>query len=237
MRPGVFWFLIFAVGLGGLVYYLVSRNPGAVETTGEGFSLFYSVLLALVAGSAILGYRGLRASGGLRELGSLAKSAIAWIAIVVVLVLGYSYRSDLGRLKDRLMGELAPASPIATGARRIVVRAGPGGHFSIDARVNGRPVRFLIDTGATDIVLSPADARRIGFDLGRLRYTRAYRTANGMVSGAPVILNDLTIGPLRFSRLAASVNGAPMRGSLLGISFLKRFRSYEVKDNTLTLRY
>ena len=215
MRHGTFWFLVFAIGLGGLVYILVRLNPGAIETTGEGFSLLYLVLWGLVVGSSILGYRGLRASGGLRELGSLAKSAIAWIAIAVVLVLGYSYRSELGRLKDRLMG----------------------GHFSIDARVNGRPVRFLIDTGATDIVLSPADAKRVGFDLRRLHYTRAYRTANGVVSGAPVILNDLSVGPLRFTRLAASVNGAPMRGSLLGISFLNRFKSYEVKDNTLTLRY
>lgn len=237
MRHGTFWFLVFAIGLGGLVYILVRLNPGAIETTGEGFSLLYLVLWGLVVGSSILGYRGLRASGGLRELGSLAKSAIAWIAIAVVLVLGYSYRSELGRLKDRLMGELSPASPIATGPRSIVVRAGPGGHFSIDARVNGRPVRFLIDTGATDIVLSPADAKRVGFDLRRLHYTRAYRTANGVVSGAPVILNDLSVGPLRFTRLAASVNGAPMRGSLLGISFLKRFKSYEVKNNTLTLRY
>lgn len=237
MRPGTFWFLIFAIGLGGLVYALVSRNPGAIGTTGEGFTLFYLVLVALFLGSSILGYRGIRAGGGFRELGSLARSAVAWIAIIAVLVLGYSYRSELGRLKDRLMGELSPASPIAAGPRSIVVRAGPGGHFSIDARVNGTPVRFLIDTGATDIVLSPADARRVGFDLRTLRYTRVYRTANGMVSGAPVILDDLVVGPLRFTRLAASVNGAPMRGSLLGISFLKRFRSYEVKDNTLTLRY
>lgn len=237
MRPGPFWFLVFAIGLGGLVYYLISRNPGAIGTAGEGFGLLYLVLIGLVAGSSILGYRGLRASGGLREIGSLAKSAAAWAAIAVVLVLGYSYRSELGRLKDRLMGELAPASPIATGPRSIVVRAGPGGHFSIDTQVNGRAVRFLIDTGATDIVLSPDDARRVGFDLRRLRYTRAYRTANGTVSGAPVVLNDLVVGPLRFTRLAATVNGAPMRGSLLGISFLKRFRSYEVKDNVLTLRY
>ncbi len=237
MRPGVFWYLIFAIFLGGLVFYLVSYNPGTIETTGERFNLLYLVMLGLVVGSSILGYRGIRASGGFRELGSLAKSAVAWIAIAVVLVLGYSYRGEIGRFKDRLMGELAPASPISTGPRSIVVRAGPGGHFNIDARVNGRPVRFLIDTGATDIVLSPADARRVGFDLRQLRYTRAYRTANGVVSGAPVILNDLAVGPLRFTRLAASVNGAPMRGSLLGITFLRRFKSYEVKDNTLTLRY
>ena len=65
--------------------------------------------------------------------------AVAWIAIAVVLVLGFSYRGEIGRLKDRLMGELAPASPISTGPRSIVVRAGLGGHFNIDARVNGRP--------------------------------------------------------------------------------------------------
>ena len=92
-------------------------------------------------------------------------------------------------------------------------------------------------TTSSHLVTKLHHAVLVGFDLRQLRYTRAYRTANGVVSGAPVILNDLAVGRLRFTRLAASVNGAPMRGSLLGITFLRRFKSYEVKDNTLTLRY
>jgi aspartyl protease family protein len=237
MRPGVFWFLVFAIALGGLVAYLASSYPGALDSTGDRMGLLYLVLLGLVVGSSILGFRGLRRSGAIQSLGFAAKTAIAWIAITAVLVLGYSYRHELTEMKDRLLGELAPASPRATGAGRMTVRAGPRGHFYIDAKVNGRPVRFLVDTGASDIVLSPADARRIGLDPRKLAYTRVYSTANGVVRGAPVTLRSLAVGPLRYTQMPASVNGAPMSGSLLGQTFLRRLKGYSVRNGVLTLDY
>jgi aspartyl protease family protein len=237
MRAGYVWYLVFVAALGGLIAYLISNYPGAVEGTQDRASLIYYVLWGLVLGSAIIGFRGLRRRGGLASLGFAAKSILAWAVLAIVLVLGYSYRADLGAMKNRILGELAPASPIATGARRIAVRAGPYGHFYIDAEVNGQPVRFLVDTGASDIVLSPADARRVGLDPGSLSYTRAYGTANGMVRGAPVVLRSLAVGPLRIADMPASVNGAPMNGSLLGQTFLKRLRGYSVREGVLTLDY
>jgi len=237
MRPGVFWFLVFAIALGGLIAYLLSAYPVALDGTGDKAGLIYYVLWGLVLGSAILGFRGIRASGGWQSLSFALKSAIAWIAVIGVLVLGYSYRHELGGIKNRILGEMAPASPISTGAGRITVRAGANGHFFIDAEVNGKPVRFLVDTGASDIVLSPADARRVGFDPGRLSYTRVYSTANGIVRGAPVTLRSLTVGPLRITDMPASVNGAAMSGSLLGQSFLRRLKGYAVRNGVLTLDY
>ncbi|HUT51221.1 MAG TPA: TIGR02281 family clan AA aspartic protease [Alphaproteobacteria bacterium] len=237
MRSGFFWFLVFAVALGGLIAYLISNFPGALDGPGDKANLIYLVLLGLLVGSSIIGFRGLRQRGALRSLSFAARAGTVWVVIAVVLVLGYSYRRDLGAIKDRILGELAPASPIATGAGQIAVRAGPRGHFYIDAQVNGRPVRFLVDTGASDIVLSPADARRIGFDPGRLAYTRIYSTANGTVRGAPVTLGSLALGPLRLTDVPASVNGAPMSGSLLGQTFLRRLKGYSVRNGVLTLNY
>jgi aspartyl protease family protein len=93
----------------------------------------------------------------------------------------------------------------------------------------------MVDTGASDVVLSPADARRLGFDLAELKFTRIYQTANGTVRGAPVRLRRITIGPIEIEDVRASVNGAPMGTSLLGMSFLGRLMGYEVTTDTLTL--
>ena len=127
MRPGVFWFLVFVLALGALIAYLIDAYPGALNDRESSADLIYSVIVIVALGSAILGYRGLRAAGGLRSLGFAAKSGVAWVAIVAALVLGYSYRHELGLMKNRIVGEMAPASPISTGKRRITVRAGPRG--------------------------------------------------------------------------------------------------------------
>lgn len=237
MRSGYLWFLVFAAALGGLIAYLISNYPWALDGSGDKANLIYLVLLGLIVGSSIIGFRGLRRRGALASLSFAAKAGLAWVVIAVVLVLGYSYRTELGGIKNRILGEMAPASPIATGAGRIAVRAGANGHFFIDAAVNGKPVRFLVDTGASDIVLSPDDARRVGLDPGGLSYTRVYSTANGTVRGAPVTLRSLAVGPLRITDMPASVNGAPMNGSLLGQSFLRRLKGYSVRDGVLTLDY
>jgi aspartyl protease family protein len=237
MRSGYVWFLVFAAALGGLIAWLISNYPSALDGPDDKASLIYYVLWGLLLGSAIVGILGVNRRGLRATLAFAAKSGLAWVVIAAVLILGYSYRYELGNIKNRILGELAPASPIVTRPGRLAVRAGPNGHFFIDAEVNGEPVRFLVDTGASDIVLSPADARRVGFDPGRLSYTRVYSTANGIVRGAPVTLRSLRVGPLRLSDMPASVNGAAMNGSLLGQSFLKRLKGYSVRKGVLTLDY
>jgi aspartyl protease family protein len=118
-----------------------------------------------------------------------------------------------------------------------VVEAGPGGHYVIEASVNGAPVTFLVDTGASDIVLTVDDARRIGLQPRTLDYSERYATANGEVRGAPVTLRELRIGQLRLFDVAASVNEAPLGISLLGMDFLEQLSSYEVERGRLVLRW
>ena len=122
------------------------------------------------------------------------------------------------------------------GDAAISFRANAQGHFVVEADVDGTALRFLVDTGASDVSLSPADAERLGFDLAGLDYTRRYRTANGMIRGAPVRLARVAIGPIVLDDVRASVNEAAMKHSLLGMSFLERLSGYEVARETLTLR-
>ena len=168
--------------------------------------------------------------------GHTFRNILAWAAIAVVLFSGYSYRYELAAVKNRLMAELFPHQGVEVSGGAVSFRIGKNGHFVVEALVDGVRIRFLVDTGASDVVLRPRDAERLGFDIKALAYTRSYRTANGTVLGAPVRLRQVRIGPITMGDVRASVNGAPMKRSLLGMSFLGRLSGYEVSRETLTLR-
>jgi aspartyl protease family protein len=119
----------------------------------------------------------------------------------------------------------------------MIIPAGAHGHFLVEAVVEGTPLAFVVDTGASDVVLTPADAKRLGFRADELRFTRRYQTANGVVAAAPVTLRELRIGQFSAFDVEASVNGAPLPVSLLGMSFLRRLRGYEVDNGRLILRW
>jgi clan AA aspartic protease (TIGR02281 family) len=123
------------------------------------------------------------------------------------------------------------------GDLEYVVEAGPGGHYLVEALVNGAPVTFLVDTGASDVVLILDDARRIGLEPRALAFTQRFSTANGEVRGAPVVLREIRIGQLYLYDVTASVNEAPLEVSLLGMSFLEQLSGYQVERGRLILRW
>ena len=100
------------------------------------------------------------------------------------------------------------------------------------ATVNGRRVEFLVDTGASDVVLAPADAARVGFRAGELRFSGRASTANGDVRLAPVTLRELRIGQFSRRGVPAVVNGAEMPISLLGMSFLSGLDGWEARGRS-----
>ena len=119
----------------------------------------------------------------------------------------------------------------------VVVPAGPLGHFLIDADVNGVQVRFLVDTGASSVTLTEADAERIGIPVRALDYSARFETANGQILAAPVTLRDMEIGGAAFVDVNATVTQAPLNVSLLGMSFLNRLSGYEVNREGLILKF
>lgn len=191
--------------------------------------------LNLVQGAAILAL----VLSGTAAAGSLARGArhaLAWAAFGAALVLVYGFREDVAHLWQRFRGELLPATPLVAADGSVRVRANRGGQFVVTATVDQGEVRFLVDTGASDVVLTRRDARRIGLDPDRLAYSGRFRTAGGEVRAAPVQLGAIAIGPLRVSGIRAWVNDEDMPYSLLGTSFLGRLSGYAVSGDTLTLR-
>ena len=225
-RPRVFWFIVAA--LIGLVGLLVWRFPYALSDSGDWMNLIYMLaVLVLVSGGVF--HQGFRARQSLRH-------AAIWIGLACVIGLGYSNRFELATLGNRFFGELVPGMGVSGDDGEVMFRAGAGGHYQVEGLVNGVAVRFLLDTGASDVVLSPRDAARIGFNSTNLEFSRTYRTANGGVQAAPVTLDSIEIGPIRIRNVSAAVNGAPLDTSLLGMSFLDRLTGYRVENGTLTLQ-
>jgi aspartyl protease family protein len=157
------------------------------------------------------------------------------VLLILGAVAGYAYRFELQGVAQHVLGALMPDRGEQVGAGSISFEAWPDGQFRVDALVNGTPLTFLVDTGASEVVLSPRDAEQLGYDLRDLDFSGVSMTANGPVGGAPLVLPEIAIGPIRMDDVAAAVNGAPMDYSLLGASFLNRLRSYEEQDGVLTL--
>jgi aspartyl protease family protein len=103
--------------------------------------------------------------------------------------------------------------------------------------VQGASLGFLVDTGASTVVLKPADAEKAGIDVSALAFTVAVETANGTTYAAPIRLRSISIGPIQLTDVEALIaKPGNLKENLLGMSFLKRLRSYEVSGDFLTLR-
>lgn len=118
-----------------------------------------------------------------------------------------------------------------------VVWAGSHGHFVTDVHINGTAVTFLIDTGASHTVLNHRDADRLQLGGSGLRFTVPFESANGTVYAAPVTLRDVRLGQFQLYDLDAFVNEGDLGISLLGMSFLRQFQSYEFQQDRLVLRW
>lgn len=124
------------------------------------------------------------------------------------------------------LGGGAAAGPAG---REIVMTAGPGGHFTPQGSINGRAVRFVVDTGATTVAMGADEAQRLGIDLSSAASGWS-QTANGPVAVKLVTLTRVRVGEVEISNVAATVLPQPMPFVLLGNSFLGRFQMRRDND-------
>ncbi len=183
--------------------------------------LMHLVLL----GAAILGYL---LVANRDRLGTLLRQGMLWGLIFVGVIAAAGLWEDIRQAAR-------PRQAVIAAEGRIEVPRAPDGHYYLTLEIGGVPVRFVVDTGATDIVLSRADARRVGIDLDRLAFTGTARTANGLVRTARVRLDEVALGPFRDRRVAAWVNEGELDTSLLGMAYLQRFERIEIARDRLIL--
>ena len=171
-----------------------------------------------------------------KSLPSMATQLAIWAMLILALVAAYGYRHELREVSVRVRDELLPTRARALGDGRVAVRRAEDGQFWMDAIVDGRTIRFLVDTGASGVVLSRGDAARLGIPLASLRFSQTFSTANGTTRGAAIELREVRLGPISFDHVPASVNDGEMTNSLLGMRLLERLSSVEIKNDTLLIR-
>jgi aspartyl protease family protein len=133
-----------------------------------------------------------------------------------------------------LRGPAPAAAPVDDGAAQIV--KGADGHFWAEAKVDGRAVRFLIDTGATTVALSQTDAQRLGIDVRGLDYRYKVITASGQTRAASVKLASIAVAGAQVRDVDAMVIEKGLETSLLGMSYLGRLSSFQATPRALILR-
>jgi aspartyl protease family protein len=224
------WLLILLAIVGALAFGLHMLFPDALRLEHNRMSLVYYVVWIAIIGSAIL--------MTFRQRWSQAvKHAIAWVLILLVVIAAYAYKDDLQQVAMQVGAAVVPGMAVETAPGEVVLRAGADGHFYASATVDGVAVRFLVDTGASSIVLSAEDARRVGFDPEALDYFLPVTTASGSALAARVTLDEVRLGSIALRNVTAAVMPpGTLDRSLLGMSFLDRLSAFEVAGDRLVLR-
>lgn len=163
-----------------------------------------------------------------QSLGRTLQQAVGWGLIFLAVIAAVGLWDDVRR--TALPGRAALASD-----NRIEVPRAADGHFYLTLMVNDAPVNFMVDTGASAVVLRAEDAHRAGIDTRDLAYSGRANTANGMVRTAPVKLDRIGLGPVSDRNVRAWVNEGEMDQSLLGMSYLERWGRIEIAGRNLVL--
>ena len=231
MRNRLLWVLLLLGILVALVFLILRHDGEIIDriNTPEFPSLAGNVILAVFIGGMVFAM--------FRERLSRAfEAALLWVVIGLVLLLGYTYRTELRAIGDRVMAEIVPGWA-ATKGRTVEVARSRAGEFSVRAQVNGARVSMVLDSGASAVVLTQEAAKAAGLPLEVLNYTTNVETANGRTRVAPVTLDRLAVGGIVERSVPALIaQPGQLKSNLLGMSFLNRLESWEVRGDKLLLR-
>jgi aspartyl protease family protein len=224
------WALLIGLAV-ALVLLIVRHDEGTIAGLDhQDFgSLAYKIVLLVAVGSLVLALFRDRFSEALT-------AALLWVVIALLLVVGYTYRTDVREVGERVLAELVPGRPVSHGRTVEIVR-GRAGEFQVSTQVNGARVPMVLDTGASAVVLTQDAAKAAGLPLEVLAYTVNIDTANGRARAAAVTLERVAVGSIIEHAVPALIaQPGQLKTSLLGMSFLNRLESYSVNSEKLILR-
>ncbi|WAC24460.1 retropepsin-like aspartic protease family protein [Blastomonas sp. SL216] len=194
---------------------------------GDTASLVYSLLLLVLVGSALVSRT--------LPIGQTLKMALGWIGIFALIFLLVSFRPEMKLIWQRVTGELGLASAPAISGTPMTIRKSDDGHFWVTADLNGRPVRFLIDSGATFTALSADAARQAGVEADSLRLKTVIETANGTVEAERGTIGKLDVGSLTMRDHDVVISDTFGDTNVLGMNFLSDLESWRVEGSSMIL--
>jgi aspartyl protease family protein len=224
------WSFVLGVAL-SLAALIASSDQDAIANLlrhDVGSLALKLALLIFVGGLVLVLFR--------EKLSAALEAILFWAVIGLLLVVGYSYRLELRDVVDRVMAELVPGH-VAGHGRDVQVVRGSSGDFAVAAHINGARIPMVLDTGASSVVLTQEAAKAVGLPLEVLNYTVNVDTANGRTRAAAVTLDRLAVGGLTERAVPALVaQPGQLKNNLLGMSFLNRLESWEVRGDSLRMR-
>lgn len=191
-----------------------------MDENSVGNLIYLLLLLALIGGGTLMAFRG--------QLGALLRTVGTWALLFALVVIGY------GVFNDQRSTSL-PRQAVFAETGRVEIPRSRDGHYHVVLDVNGAPIEFIVDTGASEVVLSREDALKAGINPENLMFSGLAQTANGRVETAPVRLREVRLGAIEDANVRAVVNGGEMRKSLLGMSYLNSFDRIEINEGRLIL--
>nr|WP_254899260.1 TIGR02281 family clan AA aspartic protease [Thalassococcus arenae] len=161
-------------------------------------------------------------------MNKMLQQAALWALIFLGVIAAYGLWGDIRQT-------VAPQQSVFAEDGRIALPRAPDGHYYATLDINGSPTRFVVDTGATAMVLTLDDARRAGLQESDLAFFSEAMTANGPVKTAPVRLDSVTFGPFEDRGVRAFVNSGEMDQSLLGMTYLQHFGRVTITGGEMVL--
>jgi len=224
------WVFVLGVAL-SLAALIATNDQDAIANLLShdiGSLVLKLALLIFVGGLVLVLFR--------EKLSKALEAILFWAVVGLLLVVGYSYRFELRDVADRVIAELMPGH-VAGHGRNVQVVRGYGGDFAVAAHINGVKVAMVLDTGASSVVLTQEAAKAAGLPIEVLNYSVNVDTANGRTRAAAVTLDRLAVGGLTERAVPALVaQPGQLKNSLLGMTFLNRLESWEVRGDKLRMR-
>lgn len=167
----------------------------------------------------------------------VSKQLLAWVGVFFLIIIGYAFRFELDYFTQRVTSVLIPSHNWINKQGELVISRNNDGHFYLDTMVNDVKIKFMIDTGASNVALTTRDAEKLNIDLSKLKYSKTYSTANGLSNAASLQLSSIKIGDAIFPNVEAHVGTGGLDISLMGMSVLERFKGFRIDRDMLILSY
>ena len=231
MRRGLLGILLIGLAL-ALIFLVENHDSGTIAglATQDFASLAYHLaLIVFIGGTVLVLFR--------ERFAKALEAALFWIVVGLVLVVGYTYRAELRDVSERVLAELMPGRAAQRDARMVEIVRGRAGDYQVAALVNGARMSMVLDTGASAVVLTQEAAKAAGLPLEVLSYNVNVDTANGRTKAAAVTLDRVGVGGV-IERSVPALIAQPgqLKTNLLGMSFLNRLESWEVRGDKLIMR-
>jgi aspartyl protease family protein len=233
VRRRLLWILLLILLV--VTVGLIALHGGYDGATGATFR-FPDISSAMLDVAIIVFVTGMLLTAFRWRLSEALEAAMLWLVVVTFILVGYTYRTEVTEVGERVLAQVIPGYAASRG-RMVELSRGRSGEFPVTMRVNGARVAMILDTGASAVMLTQDAAKAAGLPIEVLNYSVTLETANGRTRAAPVTIDQLAIGNIvERSVPALIVPSGKLRTNLLGMTFLNRLESWQVKGDRLVMR-